>query len=221
MEVRFLGHAAVLLTSRDGTTLLVDPYNPGGFSGRMAYGPIRHRADAVVCSHDHLDHCAVDDLPNDPYRVDGDGQFGPFEVWRHRACHDEYGGRRRGGEVDVLDIAVDGLRVVHLSDVGHSPTRALVDALRGPDALLVPVGGFYTIGAAQAFEWTRRLAPRRVIPVHYRTERCTLTLRPRQGFEAYWATGIEADAAGRGSCVELDSRMISFDCRAVVLQPEG
>lgn len=218
MEARFLGHAAVLLTSEDGTTLLIDPYNPGGFGGRMNYRPIPYRADAVVCSHDHLDHCAVNHLGNSPHLINEDDEgYGPFEVIRHAAFHDEYGGRRRGGVVDVLEIRVDGLKLVHLADVGHSPSAALVEPLRGADVLFVPVGGFFTIGAAQAHEWKRRLAPRRCVPVHYRTERCTLTLRPRQVFEAYAGCG---GASEPDSCVEVRSRMISFDNSVVLLNPE-
>ncbi len=220
MEARFLGHAAVLLMADDGTSLLIDPYNPGGFSGRMAYAPIPYQPDAVVCSHDHLDHCAVGDLANRPQVIDGEGAFGPFSVRRHQAYHDEYAGRRRGGAVDILDISVDGLRLVHLSDVGESPRAELVAALRGPDVLFVPVGGFFTIGAAQAFEWSRRLAPARVVPVHYKTARCALSVRPRANFEAYVESPGQAPGEGEPSCVELKSRMISFDHSAVLLQPE-
>ena len=216
MKVRFLGHAAVLLTSKDGTTLLVDPYNPGGFGGKMGYRPISYAAEAVVCSHAHADHCAVSELPNQPHLIEGDSSFGPFSVRRHLAYHDEYGGRRRGGAVDLLDIEVDQMRVVHLSDVGHSPTTATVDALKRPDLLLVPVGGFYTIGAAQAFEWVQRLAPKQVVPVHYKTDQCGLALRARSSFEAY----VDAGGAEQTSCVEVKSGMISLDRRVVLLRPE-
>ncbi|QDG53773.1 MBL fold metallo-hydrolase [Persicimonas caeni] len=216
MEARFLGHAAVLLTSQDGTALLVDPYNPGGFGQKMGYGPIPYRADAVVCSHEHLDHCGLSYLPNQPHHIEGNGEFGPFSVRRYRAFHDEYGGRRRGGAVDVLAIEADGMTLVHLSDVGHSPTDALVDALARPDVLFVPVGGFYTIGAAQAREWHRRLAPSVVIPLHYKTDRCGLPLRGRADFEAQ----VGGRGAEQGSCVELKSRMITFKDSVVLLRPE-
>lgn len=216
MKARFLGHAAVLLESEDGTSLLIDPYNPGGFGGKMAYRPIAYEADAVVCSHQHADHCALKPLRNSPHLINGDASYGPFAVRRHRAFHDEYGGRRRGGAVDVLEIRVDGLRVVHLSDVGHSPPAGLVEALKRPDWLFVPVGGFFTVGAAQAHEWWRRLAARHVVPVHYRTDRCGLTIRPRAHFEAYLHAGAHAE----DSCVELRSRMVSFDSSVVLLDPE-
>lgn len=217
MEARFYGHAAVMLTGEEGTSLLIDPYNPGGFDGAIAYPPIEDEPDAVVCSHDHLDHCAVDDLVNDPVRLEGDARFGPFEVRRHSAYHDEYGGRRRGGAVDILEIRVDGLCLVHLSDVGHSPSPDLVESLAGCDVVFLPVGGYYTIGAAQGFEWWRRLAPRRVVPVHYGTDRCGLPIRPRRIFDTYAPRATPE----RDSRVELGSPMISFESSVVLLNPQS
>jgi L-ascorbate metabolism protein UlaG (beta-lactamase superfamily) len=224
MKVRFLGHAAVLLTSQEDTTLLVDPYNPGGFGGKMAYAPIAYHADAVVCSHDHLDHCGLADLPNQPHLIEGEASFGPFRIRRHLAYHDEYGGARRGGSVDILEIECDGMRLVHLSDVGHSPTPQLVDVLGSPDMLMVPVGGFFTIGAAQAFEWVRRLGADQVVALHYKTSRCHLPIGPRDNFDAYVDHELDRRRDGsaheQGSCVELNSSMISFDHSVVLLRPE-
>lgn len=215
VELRFLGHACVLLRA-GGQSLLVDPYNPGGFGGRMGYRPVPYAADAVVCSHGHADHCAIDDLPNRPQVLEPPARFGPFAIDAVCAWHDEYEGRRRGGAVAILEIAVGGLRIVHLSDVGHSPTPGLVERLRAPDVLVVPVGGFYTIGAAQADEWCRRLGARLVVPVHYRTEACGLGIRGVEGFEAY-----RGSAGGKqSSFVELSFGMLSLNSRMVVLEPE-
>jgi len=36
--------------------------------------------------------------------------------------------------------------------------------------MLIPVGGFFTIGAAEALEIIRSAYPRVVIPMHYRTD---------------------------------------------------
>src|SRR5690554_399356 len=217
VELRFLGHAAMRLRAGDQTTLMIDPYNPGGYGGRMGYAPIPYKADAVVCSHAHADHAAVEDLPTTPLLIEGDADFGPFSVRRHPAFHDEYGGRRRGGAVDILEIRVDGRRIVHLSDVGHSPTPALIEALWAPDILCVPVGGNFTIGAAQAFEWWQRLAPVRCVPIHAKTARCRLELQGSEVFEAYFpAEFCAAIAESTHSFIELDSAMIRFEeCIAI------
>lgn len=184
VRLRFYGHAAVGIFVEDGPALLIDPYEPGGFGGLMAYAPITDRFDWVSCSHDHADHCAVDGLIGAPRRV-AQGTFGPFEIRRHQVAHDEYEGRRRGGFVDLLEIRVCGLTLLHGADVGQSPTPQLIEALRRPDLWLVPVGGFFTIGAAQAAEWARRLDPRVVIPIHDKRPECGLALREAALFADY------------------------------------
>ena len=40
--------------------------------------------------------------------------------------------------------------------------------LRNPDLLLVPVGGFFTIGPDEAAEICSQLQPRVIVPMHYR-----------------------------------------------------
>ena len=46
----------------------------------------------------------------------------------------------------------------------------IAPALKGLDALMVPVGGFYTIDAGQAKALVDQLQPRVTIPMHYRSE---------------------------------------------------
>ena len=60
--------------------------------------------------------------------------------------------------------------MVHLGDLGCQLTAEQVRALRPCDALLVPVGGFYTIDAQGAKAVAEALSPRVIVPMHYRTE---------------------------------------------------
>ena len=119
MELRLLGHAACALITPERESLVIDPYESGGFGGAMAYAPITLASDWVICSHQHLDHCATHLLPGEPTLIEGEGSFGAFHIKRHEAAHDEYDGRRRGGMVDILEIVANGVRVVHLG--AHHP----------------------------------------------------------------------------------------------------
>lgn len=178
-----LGHAAFLITSAAGDRLLIDPHAPGCLGGAMTYPalPEALAPGAVVCSHDHADHAALDAVPGAFALLDGaHTTWRGFCIWRHAVAHDEADGRRRGGMVDMLEIEVDGWRLLHGADVGQSPTPARIAALlaRGDyHAALLPVGGFYTVGAAQAWEWWRRLGARHLIPAHHKTPWCHLPIR--------------------------------------------
>jgi len=216
IHIRFLGHACLLLTAPDQTTLLIDPYNPGGFGGKMGYGPIPYLADFVVCTHDHVDHCAINDLPTPHPQTIHDGPAGEFQIDRFQAAHDEYEGRRRGGMVDILRIKTGRLTMVHLSDVGHSPSGELLDAIGPVDLLFVPVGGYFTIGAAQAREWCQRTGARLIFPIHYRTTRCTLPLLPLQTFTSQgFAVIMQQD-----SVIAINYDLLSFEQQVVVLEPQ-
>lgn len=193
MRIHFFGHATVGITANDGTRLLIDPYEPGGFGGKMNYPPIVNSFDAVVCSHDHPDHSALAHVQT-ATQLDA-GTLGPFEISRVTLDHDEYQGERFGGQVDALIIEVDGLRLCHLSDVGHSPIREHVRALGAIDVLFVPVGGFYTIGSHQALSWIRRVGAHTSIPIHYRTSLCTL---PFRGIDPFLALVGEYKSETRG-----------------------
>lgn len=190
MHFEFLGHAAILLSRPDGT-LLIDPYDTPAFDGKFRYRPIDARPDWVVSTHAHVDHAAYHVVPH--AELVESGTAGPFEISRVSLWHDEYRGRRRGGASDALKILVDTYVIVHLGDVGCSPPPEVIDSLRNPDVLFVPVGGFFTIGAAQAWEWVERLAPRCAVPIHYRTGACSLPLRGPESFLAWageWKEGI-------------------------------
>ena len=65
MNIKWLGHAAFLITSSDGIRIITDPY--GKYPG-LNYKPIEESADIVVISHQHGDH-AGGDIKGDPVIV--------------------------------------------------------------------------------------------------------------------------------------------------------
>jgi len=213
--ITYYAHGCLGLEAPDGTRLIVDPYAPGGLSGKLRYAPLPDPADYVVCTHQHDDHAAVDAIPGDrPTVVDG-GKAGPFEVARWPFDHDEYGGERFGGRVDLSTITVGDRTLVHASDVGQSPGSTLPDPLYRPDAVAVPVGGFYTAGAAQAWEWVRRLDPALVLPVHYGTPAADLPLDSLEPFLAYGSQVYTLDR----SEFELEDELATFRRSIVALEP--
>ena len=156
MKLIWHGHSCFSVVTDVGTAVF-DPYADGKVPG---LAPLSLTADAVFCSHGHDDHSAAD-------RVALTGREPGFSVEKIPCFHDDKLGLLRGKNT-VHILSAEGLRVAHLGDLGHALKGAALDRLRGVDALLLPVGGFFTIGAKTARAVADAVGARVVIPMHYR-----------------------------------------------------
>jgi L-ascorbate metabolism protein UlaG (beta-lactamase superfamily) len=202
LKVRWLGHSAFLLSARDGTRIVTDPYVPGSFSGQLRYGPIREKAHAVTISHHHRDHDGVQKLPGDPVVFDRAGSYkeGSISISGFDTFHDESKGAERGHNV-VFVFEADGLRVCHCGDLGHVLNAQQVAAIGRVDVLLLPVGGTFTVDAAAAHQVADQLAARVVIPMHYKTDKLGFDI---DGVEAFIQGEKNVKQIGRAE-VEVSS----------------
>ena len=62
------------------------------------------------------------------------------------------------------------MRIAPCGDLGHTLSDKDIAALGALDVLLIPVGGHFTIDAAQATAVVEKVEPGIVIPMHYKTE---------------------------------------------------
>lgn len=166
MLISWHGHSEFLAEMADGRRVLFDPFPP-----QVGFPMRRVRAEVVAISHHHFDHDHVDKVDGKPLIVDTEGSHQPLPGIRLRgvsAPHDEQGGSQRG-RVLCFTLEADGLKILHLGDLGVVPDKALSEALFMPDILLLPVGGTYTLDAMKAAKTVRLLQPRVTIPMHYRS----------------------------------------------------
>ena len=158
MKIKWHGHSCMELISGE-CSVVIDPFSPGYVPG---ISPIELTADMVLCSHGHGDHNyteAVTIVKHDTC---------PFTVTAVPAFHDDCGGIERGSNT-IHIIEAEGLRAVHLGDLGHLPDEEQIRAIGNPDVLMIPVGGFYTIDAETAKKVCDMLSPKVIIPMHYRS----------------------------------------------------
>ena len=156
MRIKWLGHSCFQVTT-EGYTAVFDPYEDGKVPG---YGPVRATADAVYCSHEHGDH-------NARGLITLSGRDCPLKVEKIAAFHDDKGGSLRGPNT-IHILHGENMRLVHLGDLGHRLTGPALEAVKGADCLLIPVGGFFTIDAAMSKQVADDIGARVVIPMHYR-----------------------------------------------------
>ena len=158
MKITWYGHSCFLVETADGTVVF-DPYSPGSVPG-LRLPPLT--ADLVLCSHEHGDHSWRDG-------VTLTGNATRVAITRMDTWHDEFKGLRRGANT-VTVLEAEGLRLAHMGDLGHMLSGRQLEQLGAVDVLLLPVGGFYTIGPETAWELARKIEPRILVPMHYRGE---------------------------------------------------
>jgi L-ascorbate metabolism protein UlaG (beta-lactamase superfamily) len=177
MKIKWCGHATFLITSASGTTIVTDPYEPGGYNGALAYGSIPDEINIAVVSHDHPDHNYVKALKGKPQVVKGTGTkaVSGIEFKGIPTYHDTTKGKERG-QSTIFCFTVDGVRLCHLGDLGHTLSAKEVAEVGQVDVLMIPVGGFFTIDAKAATEVMYSLKPRLVIPMHVKTAKCSFPI---------------------------------------------
>lgn len=167
MLITCLGHAKFLLELDDGLRLVTDP-----FDAQTGYPLSLLQADVVLVSHGHHDHNALDTITGYTNVIDAPGLHTitpDITVEALEAYHDDKQGALRGKTLLFL-VQAEGLRIAHLGDLGHLPNEEQISKLKNVDVLMVPVGGYYTIDAAQAKQVCDLLTPRIILPMHYRTK---------------------------------------------------
>jgi L-ascorbate metabolism protein UlaG (beta-lactamase superfamily) len=216
VRLTYYGHSSFLLEAADGTRVIIDPYQSGAFDGALRYAAIADTADAVVATHKHDDHGAVDTILGNPQKFvhPSAATVGAWTITGIDVAHDAEGGKSRGkNTIVVLD---DGdIRAAHLGDLGHLLAPDTVAALGRVDVLMVPVGGFFTIDHEQAAAVVDSLDPRIVIPMHYKTPKVDFPITDVDTFLAT-QTNVERKAT---STVEITRAALPTERVTYVLQP--
>ncbi len=197
MKVKWLGHAAFLITSDTGIRIITDPYTSGSFG--VNYGEIREAADIVTVSHEHADHNNVATVRGNPEVVKATAEVKGIKFNGTPTYHDEAGGKERGDNT-ILCFEVDGVRVCHLGDLGHQLGDKQVAELGKVDILLIPVGGNFTIDAKVATKVCNKLKPKVIIPMHYQNEKCP----------SFPVAGIDEFLKGKKGVSRLDTSKVEF-----------
>lgn len=156
MKIKYLGHACFQLFS-ENQSIVIDPYSDGSVPG---LAPLRIKANAVYCSHQHDDHNGVS-------CVEFDGNDTDFERTQIASWHDDQQGALRGPNT-IQIFEADGQRVAHLGDLGCALDDEQRAQLTNIDVLMIPVGGYFTIDAKRAARIVAELKPKCVVPMHYK-----------------------------------------------------
>lgn len=158
IAIKWLGHSCFKIT-KDDFSFVIDPFEPNSVPG---LNPIDEEANAVYCSHDHFDHGY-----RDAVKI-VNGAENPFKVTEIHTYHDDCHGEKRGTNT-IHIFEADGIKIAHYGDLGCGLSQDEIELLRNCDAIMIPVGGFYTIDAKAAAAIAEITEAKVVIPMHYRS----------------------------------------------------
>jgi L-ascorbate metabolism protein UlaG (beta-lactamase superfamily) len=183
MRITWYGHAAFLIETQ-GLRIILDPYRSPDSGG---YEPIAEPADLVVVSHE-----------NDRYHSHLGQIVPPFETVRalelppegkvirgirFESIHVfETPERRPAEEVTIVHFRSEGLHLVFLGDLGHPLSEIELAPLRGADVVLAAAGGPPTIDFAEISGLFAAIAPRIIVPMHFKTPKINLNIQPLERF---------------------------------------
>jgi L-ascorbate metabolism protein UlaG (beta-lactamase superfamily) len=176
----WIGHASFYIKAGD-TTIFIDPFK--------VTNKIKARADLVLVTHSHHDH-------DDPASVEMVKKDGTEFIGANKCLegHKKLAVSKPGFKTKFKGIGieavpayntkeerlkfhpksegwvgyiidVEGLRIYHAGDTDHIPEMG---ALKDIDIALLPMGGTYTMGAAEAIEAANSIAPKSIVPMHYK-----------------------------------------------------
>jgi L-ascorbate metabolism protein UlaG (beta-lactamase superfamily) len=215
MKINWLGHACFLLTSDSGLRIITDPYTAGAYG--LDYASPSKTADVVTVSHDHVDHNNVAAVKGNPQVVHGSGsqKAKGIQFKGVASAHDQSSGKERGTNT-IFCFALDGINVCHLGDLGHDLSDKTAAEIGDVDVLLIPVGGNFTIDATVADRVCQRLAPKIVIPMHFKNDRCPSF--PVAGVDDFTRRRHQVRSIA-GSEVELSKEQLPATTETIVLRP--
>jgi L-ascorbate metabolism protein UlaG (beta-lactamase superfamily) len=175
VEIKWLGHASFRIAS-SGSVLYIDPW-------KVPDAP--HDADAVFVSHGHYDHCSEADVekvskddttivaPADVIRkLKATNAITPGEqLWVKDITVEAVAAYNIGKTFHPKDhhwcgavIAIDKKRIYYAGDTDLIPEMS---DLKDVDVALLPVGGTYTLDAAEAANACRAVGCKAAIPYHW------------------------------------------------------
>ena len=210
-EIRWLGHTCFRIKGKEAV-VLTDPVDRS-----TGYGIGKHSADIVTISGDPMGQ-NLSAIRPEYQTVSGPGEYEMHEVFitGARTFQDNQKGAVNGHNTTYV-IEIEGMKIGHLGNIGHSLTEREAEPLSEIDILLTPVGGETGLTYEQAAELVTVLDPKIVIPMRFATESGDRSLGDVHAF----LKKLGIDQVETVDKLVIKSSELTDTTRIVVLNPDS
>ena len=209
MKIKWYGQASFLIQDSEGCRIVTDPYDPN----KSGYKPFPDPADIIIKSsssddfhdNDHLVPKREGAVVVDALDVTRNGGLTTVNGRQIKAVQAMEHLDHPSGHPDqnaMYRFAVDGIEIGHMGDMGNDFSDEQLEFFQDIDILLSHAGGFPVISLQELIRVIDIVAPKLVIPMHFRT----LRFKPRNMY--FLSEFLKLYSEERVDFV--------FDCEAVI-----
>ena len=175
VEIKWIGHASFRIAGA-GNVVYIDPWKVPGQP---------HDADVVFVSHDHYDHCSPEDVAK--VSKDDTAIVAPADTIRKLRAANAV---TPGQDITIKDVTIEAVAAYNVGKAFHPKGNhwcgavitlggkriyyagdtdliAEMSDLKDVDVALLPVGGTYTLDAAEAARACQAVGCKMAIPYHW------------------------------------------------------
>jgi L-ascorbate metabolism protein UlaG (beta-lactamase superfamily) len=197
-RITWLGHATVLIQTAKGTNLLIDPFIAHNPKYPQSF-VLPEKIHYVLLTHGHGDHIsdaapvakkhgskvvAIYELANYiagkgvsetiGMNLGGSAELDDVTATmvdaKHSAGAEDEKGMHYVGVAAGFVLEIPGTPVLyHAGDTSAFSDMQLIRDLYKPEIVMLPIGGFYTMGPKEASLACKFLSPKTVLPIHWGT----------------------------------------------------
>ena len=208
MELSWLGHSCIRVKSKE-CNLLTDPFDD---SLGLSLG--RQRADVVTISHPHPHHAHSAGILGNPRVLSGPGEYEIADFYITGIGTDRGTGEGKGTINTIYSMHCEGVTLCHLGDLSRALSPRQEQELGQTAVLFVPAGGVCTLSTSRITEIVNSLAPRIVVPVHFRADGVAADLESIDAF----LSDMGVAEPERASDINVTASSLPREPRLVVLQ---
>ncbi len=198
-RITWLGHATFRIETKDGATVIVDPWVMGNPMCPESEKQVK-KADVLICTHGHFDHvgdavaiakqhnpivvgifelCAWMEKKGAkqiaPMNKGGTQTVAGIKITMTQAVHscgimDDDGSIVYGGEACGYVLELPGgVKLYHAGDTAVFGDMQIIRELYSPEIAMLPIGDHFTMSPREAAYACKLLQPKTVVPMHFGT----------------------------------------------------